>query len=874
MAIYHFSGTIISRSQGRSAVACAAYRAGDRLYDERYDKTHDYSRKMDVAHSEILLPENAPAWMGNREQLWNTVEAVEKRKDSQLAREVEISLPRELTLEQNLALVKEFVSQEYVSKGMVADIGIHVDKATDGGLQPHAHVMLTMREITIDGFGQKVREWNAKENLLHWREAWAEVANRHLFLAGHDLKIDHRTLQAQGIDLEPQHKIGAAVVQERKARFEDHQRIARENGEKILADPSIALDAITRQQSTFTHQDLARFINRHTHDAEQFQHVYEAVKNSDQIVYLGKDDKDRERFTTHSQQAIETRMMDNAVHLAQREGHAVSLDAKTHALASRSLTPQQRDVFDYLLEKGDLKAVNGYAGTGKSYLLGAAREAWEKQGYRVLGASLSGVAAQNLEGSSGIESRTIASYLYAWERGRDPLTAHTVFVIDEAGMLGSRQTDLLLDEIRRSGAKAVTVGDIEQLQAIEAGGAHRAICERVGYIELTEIRRQREEWQQEATREFATGRTVEALNRYHQHDHVHAYENDTHAKQAMISLWNDVRLNNPNETQIMLAYTRKDVQELNTLARDLRQVHGELGENHSLDTARGIREFAENDRIYFLKNERSLGVKNGTLGTIEQIHHKELTVRLDTDERQPHTPARTVKVNLDHYNHVDHGYAATIHKAQGVTVDRSYLLVSTHMDRHATYVAGSRHRDSVDIFYSRETFADEKAVAQTLSRERLKDVSLDYRPDELTRTPDEPTHDYQQARERFESNTTHKQTVLDRVEARREAKLLQLEVDRLTKEYSKPMSRELIHGEQGHYRETVNTGKHHYAVIEKDNAMKLVPLEKGMEKYEGRTVKIEVLCDEKQQRNRIHLEPTRERSISGKSRGDDVELSR
>ena len=137
----------------------------------------------------------------------------------------------------------------------------------------------------------------------------------------------------------------------------------------------------------------------------------------------------------------------------------------------------------------------GFAGTGKSYLLGAAREVWEKQGYRVLGATLSGIAAEGLAGSSGIESRTLASRLYYWDKGEQRLTANDVLVVDEAGMLGSRQMARVMEEVQASGAKVVLVGDPEQLQAIEAGAAFRAILERVGFEELTEIRRQREVWQ-------------------------------------------------------------------------------------------------------------------------------------------------------------------------------------------------------------------------------------------------------------------------------------------------------------------------------------------------------------------------------------------
>ncbi|MCA6601170.1 MAG: Ti-type conjugative transfer relaxase TraA [Pseudanabaena sp. M57BS1SP1A06MG] len=725
MAIYHFSGTVISRSQGRSATACAAYRSGERLYDERYVKTHDYTKKQDIGHVEILLPKDAPAWMSDRQTLWNAVEACEKRKDAQLAREFNFSLPRELTLEQNILLAKEFVKTQFVDKGMVADLSVHNDKTPSGELQPHAHVMLTLREVTPDGFGQKIREWNAKENLLLWREAWAEVANQHLFLQGHDQRIDHRSLKEQGIELEPQHKIGAVVAQEKLARLADHQRIARENGEKILADPRIALDALTRQQSTFTHQDLARFINRYTETPEQFQQVYETVKHHPEIAYLGLDDKHCERFTTQNMLAVEQRLLRYAEELPQNSTHAVSLSHQAVALRSRSLTDEQQLAFSHITRAQQLSCLVGYAGTGKSYLLGAAREAWEAEGYRVVGATLSGIAAENLEASSGIESRTLASHCYYWDKGEQRLSSRDVLVIDEAGMVGSRQMSRILDEAAQCGTKVVLIGDPEQLQAIEAGAAFRAISERTGYVELTEVRRQQLNWQKEATLELATGQTEQALSRYDQHQHVHACDQQTEAKQGLIALWNDTRLSQPDKTQMMLAYTRADVRELNEMARHLRSQQQELGENHTLPTDRGLRDFAEQDRVYFLKNDRSLGVKNGTLGTVERIDGPTLTVRLDRDE-QSQQPVRTVTFDLARYNHLDHGYAATIHKAQGVTVDRSYVLTSKTMDRHVTYVAASRHRESCDLFYSRELFADQQALASSLSRERAKDTSLDY----------------------------------------------------------------------------------------------------------------------------------------------------
>jgi Ti-type conjugative transfer relaxase TraA len=670
--------------------------------------------------------------MKDREKLWNAVEKAENRKDAQLAREFNFALPIELTLEQNIELAKEFVIEAFVSQGMVADLCIHNDKMKDERLQPHAHVMLTLREVTHQCFGRKVREWNAKENLLMWREIWAETANRHLQLHGHDLVIDHRSLKEQGIDLEPQHKIGASSAKEHMAKLKDHERIARENGQKILDNPRIALTAITHQQSTFTHQDIARFVNRHTVDSEQFQAVYDKVKGCEEIVYLGLDDIQRERFTTREMLTVESKMLDRAALLAKSKNHGVRELTKEEALSSRQLSKEQQMAFEHLTALGDLKCVVGFAGTGKSYLLGAAREAWEKEGYQVYGATLSGIAAENLSGSSGIDSRTLASFFYYWDKGEALLTSRSILVIDEAGMIGSRQMGRLLEEAEKAKAKVVLLGDPEQLQAIEAGASFRSLCERTSTVLLTDIRRQRTDWQIKATQEFARGETEQAISRYREHSHVHAFETQGMAMHGLISLWNDARISFPLKTQIMLAYTHQEVRQLNTLARELKRRNGELGEDHLMVTDRGERTFASGDRIYFLKNDRALGVMNGTLGMIELIHGKEMRIRLDRDERSLNQSPRQVTIHLDTYNHIDHGYAATIHKAQGVTVDRSYLLSSKYLDRHATYVAATRHSESLDIFWSKEAFANEQTLLETLSRERAKDMTIDYlRSEEL-----------------------------------------------------------------------------------------------------------------------------------------------
>src|SRR3954451_7150898 len=407
VAIYHFSAKVIGRSSGRSAVAAAAYRFASALLDEREARTHDFSHKTDVVHSEILLPDGAPERWADRGVLWNAVEASEKRKDAQVAREVEFALPRELSREEGVALAHDFVVEQFVARGMVADLNVHWPVDAHGEAKPHAHVMLTMREAKPEGFGLKVSAWNRVAELQGWREAWARSANERLAELGHEVRIDHRSFKEQGLDLEPQNKIGPAGVRreergEAAERAAEHRALAQRNGERITADPDLALTALTQQHSTFTRQDLARFVDRHTDGAEQFARVLAKVEASAEIVRLGEDGRGRERFTTWAMLSTEERMERAAEHLFDVRGHGVSASAQDAALRDRELGDEQRAAFAHVTGERDLALVVGYAGTGKSTMLGAAREAWEAQGYTVRGAALSGIAAESLEGGSSI----------------------------------------------------------------------------------------------------------------------------------------------------------------------------------------------------------------------------------------------------------------------------------------------------------------------------------------------------------------------------------------------------------------------------------------------------------------------------------------
>ena len=238
MASYRLSASLVKRSAGRSATAAAAYRAAERIQDDRYDELHDYTRKQGVEHAEILAPEDAPDWMLDREKLWNAVEAVERRKDAQLAREIQLSLPHELNADERRELVRMFVQEQFVARGMIADLAVHAPHRDGDQRNHHAHVMLTLRELTGEGFGKKNRDWNDPKNLEQWREAWAHAQNREFERLGLDVRVDHRSFEDQGIDREPQQHEGPAATGKR--RRGEPTRIGDENDRRQAANDNRA----------------------------------------------------------------------------------------------------------------------------------------------------------------------------------------------------------------------------------------------------------------------------------------------------------------------------------------------------------------------------------------------------------------------------------------------------------------------------------------------------------------------------------------------------------------------------------------------------------------------------------------------------------
>lgn len=459
-------------------------------------------------------------------------------------------------------------------------------------------------------------------------------------------------------------------------------------------------------------------------------------------------------FTTNDVLQYEESLLKRAEETKESDRHLVRASTVERALRSRdTIKDDQKAALEYLTTgKGAIQCVSGMAGTGKTYLLDAARECWERDGYKVLGCALAARAALQLEAESGIKSCSVASLLhradprakdllkhhakqfgralkgretYAWKKPK--LDEKTILVIDEAGMLGTKSLERLITLVAEAGGKIVLVGDERQLQAIEAGGALAALRKRLGGVELVSITRQREEWMRDAVQQFADGDARGALTQYALAERLHVEVDRSAAKSRMIKDWNDQRTSDLSQT-IMLASTKEDVSELNRAAQAMRMKNGELKRFTAVKYGGELLHVG--DRVMFLKNNAVLGVVNGDMGVIERTSYRSLLgkptvqVRLDKKERDVLGVMRPIRVTkeLSGKDDLRLAYTMTVHKSQGGTFEKGFVLAGGWMqDRETAYVQMSRSKGETRIYASSaEAGEDLSNLAESMSRSRAK----------------------------------------------------------------------------------------------------------------------------------------------------------
>ena len=380
------------------------------------------------------------------------------------------------------------------------------------------------------------------------------------------------------------------------------------------------------------------------------------------------------------------------------------------------------DALKAMKQKDRIKAggkLIGRAGTGKTTALAVVVEHYKQMGLKVSGVALAGIAAKNLSESTGIKTSTIARFLSSMEQGYLDELKGGVVIVDEAGMVDTRTMVKLLTLANKHNIKLVLAGDDKQLPAIQAGAAFRGIVEQTDAAIMEKVWRQQEHWQQEASVAFSKGNAAKALQAYIEHGCIDWSDDKQQAREHIARDYVAYISKHPDKTCLIEAHSNQDVDRLNLTIREQLKAEGKVKDGKDFITQGGIKEFGTGDRILFLENDyQQMDVRNGMTGRVERVWGSALHVKLDD--------GRKIAVNSSRYKAFTHGYAATLHKAQGSTVDCSFIYATPTLTQELAYVGLSRHRESATLYADHTSLKDENALIASVERSQAKTLFNDY----------------------------------------------------------------------------------------------------------------------------------------------------
>ncbi len=811
MAIcFHRIGYVNRRSGRSSALACG-YITATKQTDERTGVTRDYRNKIaNVTHAGHIAPDDAPRWAKSHdvwnilerhvdntcEKLYKRTETIEHTKKTARVSQTHIfALPIELNSDDYQELAKRFINKHLKADKLVATYGIHEDPGN-----PHLHVQNALHQIDENGFiDTKYRVLYEKKTCKKFRYAFAEMCNELLAERGFTARVDPRSYEERGLDIQPGVHEGwyarkLAEEGEYSRLVEANKEIRETNSERILLNTSIVLKELSQNYATFSaFEALSHVQKRMGDDPIHAAFVYERILKD--AVIVGHNLEGEERYAAAEYIEIESAVLKHTEQLLNSHHKLSILPAMIHRAIddltrsstkanSFSLNEEQQQAIHNLCDSTQLSVLIGRAGTGKTSSLKPVVDLHTQAGFNVVGLALAAEAARHLGNDAGIESYTIASFEQRWkniEKIQEALRTNTLdlktrfdletnlkkltqfdiqqntlVIVDEAGMVGTESMRLIVKRVYEVGAKLLLIGDDRQFKAISAGDIFRMMVEEARLKNtlstLTTVVRQHHEWMRNASTALSEFDTSAALDAYYTKGHIHALSDKENVALHIADRYVEQVITHNNPNGLVITFTNEDCALLNTEIRTALQTHGKVGnENHTINGTA----YAVNDKILFLQNQpkkaanhvddpiliaqktgfisKTFHIKNGTKGTVTKIipiyssKHDEhpIDYRLIVTIEENGTTYEANFLNSA-YHHFQHGYAITLYKAQGQTVDWSMVYATKYMDSIASYVAMTRHRKQLDIYYNLQEFPTLQAFYQNLNRLHTKDLVADY----------------------------------------------------------------------------------------------------------------------------------------------------
>jgi Ti-type conjugative transfer relaxase TraA len=481
-------------------------------------------------------------------------------------------------------------------------------------------------------------------------------------------------------------------------------------------DAAAVLALMTEQRSTFAARDLERTLFKQIKsEFARAQFAEQVLNHPDAVRLTDAENAAKTRYTSRQVLEAEEHVLRAASGLHCSQAHLVGEGFLKFILSGHGydgISREQVDAVRHATGPEGLSVIDGQAGTGKTdYPVAAIRQIYEAKGYRVVGLAPTNNVALSLQQQGFTRARTIHSELFSLNNQLTQWDNRTVVIVDEAAMVDTRNMALLANYAHSAGAKLILVGDDRQLSSIERGGMFGALKDRYGAAVLSEVRRQHKIDERRASEMMAEGNFHNALEIYDAKHAIHWTRTQPEARAALVKMWAFDSANDPAKTRFVFAYTNDDVDTLNRAIRSIRKERGELEwEDHTLQTRHGRADFSAHDRIQFTGTDKAKGLINSQAGTVQSIDGSKITVVLDGRTK------RTVEFDAAEFKDFRHGYAGTIYKAQGQTLDQTYLYHSEHWRSAPSYVALTRHRDKAELFVARNTAADLKQLARQMAR--------------------------------------------------------------------------------------------------------------------------------------------------------------
>lgn len=812
MAIQFARLQYVKRSVGQSVCHKAAYNGRLEIHDNRLEKTFRYGDKTDGAHHEILLPDGVSEKYRDPSVLWNTVEAVEERWDSQVGKEMVLALPDDasISLQDRIVLTNSFVQKHFVKHGIICQVDIHgpsviLDKGDEGasdrgsishnnagssylsadhragdvmngssiaGLAPrqaadsslvevdlspgevnwHAHVLMPTRPCQGEVFGKKARHLDVDvrggrvvSNDRQWGRLWAQHQNDYFKEKNIDLRVDPVGL-VPNIHLGPVRMRGdrAPSVMQRSMTLHEESRLYAQQEDLVLR-------YLTREQATFTKEDVDHFVGKHI-DLPAQEDFKQRFYESSQLILVGQD-----QYTSRAVLDEERRLLRMADRLANRTADAPFSTAKemyervvsssasgaatqvedplansvTGSSCSNSenrvfnagngssvcdasrlaedddlfLTQAQQKAFDHVIKGSNLTLIEGMAGSGKTHVLGALKDVYAQAGYTVRGFASQACLVAQMKQDGFSHAAHVRRFLFKQYYEREAGLGATdesvwinpgkeVWLVDGATTVANPDMTELLDLAWMSNVKVVLCGDVRQSPCQGRGGAFAMLQERYGSLALDDHSRQQEDAQKQIVAMVAQGQAGKALDQMEALGIWHHHAKESGAIQDLLSCWYVRYQNAPENSFMILEHRQPYVRVFNEKIHDVLKSRGDVDMNEfSIDTAKhGVMKFSAGDALVFMQDNEDLGVATGLRGTLIHATQDCFTVRISDQ--------RNVMFDPQVYNNFQHGYAGLIYSAQGQTFDHVFVSHSKHVDAEDFYVACSRHVLSCDYFSS------------------------------------------------------------------------------------------------------------------------------------------------------------------------------